>query len=113
MRWCSRSAAGCISACFGASGRETWKLSGELVQAESSSARVSTVTNAGPRLLPILATVTDAMPPLSHISINKLDLLGRRHVDNRAVALLNPAANANGAAFKFVRLDAGGGKGAA
>src|SRR6185312_6805922 len=110
MRWCSRSAAGCISACFGASGRETWKLSGELVQAESSSARVSAVTNAGPRLLPILATVTDAMPPLTHISINKLDLLGRRHVDNWAVALLDPAADADSPAFELLRFDAGGGE---
>src|ERR1019366_5596088 len=111
MRRCSRSSAGCISACAEVcgTGSETCLLSGVLVHPANST----TSANATPRALSSVVSVA-VMPALPAMeSICQFDLLGRLGGDDRAAALLKPAAHPDAAAFELFRLNAGRGEGAA
>src|SRR5665647_67818 len=111
MRRCSRSSAGCISACAEVcgTGSETCLLSGVLVHPANST----TSANATPRALSSVVSVA-VMPALPAMeSICQFDLLGRLGGDDRAAALLKPAAHPDAAAFELFRLNAGRGEGVA
>src|ERR1017187_7336092 len=109
MRRCSRSSAGCISACAEVcgTGSETWRLSGVLVQPASSTASAMPRS----RFAVVSVAVMPALPVI--VSISEFDLLGRLGGDDRAAALLKPAAHPDAAAFELFRLNAGSCEGAA
>src|SRR5450756_1537041 len=99
MRRCSRSSAGCISACAEVcgTGSETCLLSGVLVHPANST----TSANATPRALSSVVSVA-VMPALPAMeSICQFDLLGRLGGDDRAAALLKPAAHQCGGLRAF------------
>src|ERR1700690_2691374 len=111
MRRCSRSSAGCMSACAEAcgTGSETWRLSGVLVQPANSTTSANATTRALSSYVDV--AVIPALPAI--VSFSDFDLLGRLGGDDRAAALLKPAAHLDAAAFELFRLHAGRGEGAA
>src|SRR5665213_64029 len=105
MRRCSRSSAGCKPVCslVCGTGRETCLSSGMLVQPANST------TSAKPRHR--LAVLGD--PAIMICSIQNFDLLGRFGRNDRAAALLDPAAHPDAMAFELFGFYAGSGKCAA